>query len=160
MNANATRPEIVDRKENEYLGHKLTPYGSFEARWRGGQEVLLDPLEEMTDPGDIVVPPRFKDKHRQAMNSIFFAIEKVSELKRDVPVLREELDRMGVEKQLIKDLEGMGLVKQQMVNLVKLGSRVVVIPTLPGRKLMRFFEEALNDHMLNEAVNETVGPQA
>jgi hypothetical protein len=149
-------PPSPGHKENEYLGHRLTPEGRFEYRWRGGQEVRVDPLEALNDD-DLPLPHRgFKEKHRQAFNQIFWAVEQLLEQKRQIPVLREELERIGVTKRLVKDLEDFGLVEQQVVHLTKLGGRAAVVPSLEGRRLMRFFENALNGKMLDEEVDKTV----
>jgi hypothetical protein len=130
-----------ERKENEFIGKSLTPDGWCDVRWRGGEEVTLDPADGVLPD----INKKFRDKHRQAMSAFFWAISELKEKKRKVPVLREELERLGITKQIVKDLESFGLVEQKLVDLHKLGSRCVVIPTSGGRTLMRTIESAVKE---------------
>jgi len=148
----ATQPEVTlppERKENDYLGHTLTPVGWMELRWRDGKEVEIDPL----DADDAPIKPlhkKFRDKHRQALMAFMEAVIQVRTIDRKIPILREELmDKMKFEKQIIKDLVQFGLLHQQVIPISKgsqkMGGRLVITPTIEARKLQRAIEEAMKD---------------
>jgi hypothetical protein len=150
------------RLEGQLLGESLTPEGWKEIRWKNNEETIVDPLE-LVPLDDPIIPlhKKFRDKHREALNLFFSSVNQVKEVGRKVPLLREELmDKLKMQKQIIKDLCEFGLLKQEVIPLengkVKMGGRAVIIPTMEARKLMRSVEQALLGvlHGVNSGLSE------
>ena len=149
----------AEKKENEYLGHNLTPDGWREMRWRGGQEVEIDPLDLDTQPLQ-PLHRKFKDKHRQSLMAFFEAVEQLKSINRKVPVLREELiTKANFDKQILKDLVDFKLLEQHVIPISmgkkKLGGRAVLVPSLEARKLKRTVEEVMRDAGKEIALKES-----
>jgi hypothetical protein len=89
------------------------------------------------------LPRKFREKHAKAMIVLSVSIAQVREKNREIPVLRDELEQMGVSKSLLRDLQDMGMVKCQAIRLLErksqkaVGDRVVVFPTPMGRALLK-----------------------
>jgi hypothetical protein len=140
----------VERQENEYLGHTMTPDGWREMRWRDGKETEIDPLDDQQLPPLKPLHKKFRPKHNETLVAFMEAVKQVKAIDRKTPILREELiDKMNFDKRVIKDLIEFGLLEQHVLPMnrgsVKMGGRAVIIPTLEARKLTKAVDEALKD---------------
>ena len=153
--------DVKDPKEGQYLGTRLTIEGRKELRWVSGKEVEVEPVE--LDSPIKPLHPKFRDKHRVALMAIMGAIEQLKTIDRNMPILREEMiNKVGMEKQVIKDLIDYGYLDQEVIPMAhagrQLGGRAVITPTIESRKLYRVVEEALkNAETVNEERSTIVG---
>lgn len=147
-------PQMPERKEDQYLGHALTPEGWKELRWRGGKEVEIDPI----DTADMALKPihkKFRERHRQSLMMFMECVDQVKSVNRKIPILREEaIEKVKLDKQVIKDLIGFGLLETHTIPIdragKKMGGRAVLFPSLEARKLKRAIEAALSEVIQKE----------
>lgn len=117
-----------------------------------GRKVVLkkeDDKTELVNLPDVEfagLPKKFREQHRDAMNAIYFFGEMLAEQGRVVPITREELSNIGVQKETLKDLERFALVETHIVELknkgMNIGGRKVVVITPQGKALVKFFSAA------------------
>lgn len=140
----------IEREENEYLGHTMTPDGWRELRWREGKEVEIDPLDEEGLPPLKPLHKKFRSRHNETLVAFMEAVKQVKSIDRKTPILREELiDKMKLDKQVLKELVQFGLLEQHVLPMNRgsatMGGRAVIIPSLEARKLSKAVDEALKD---------------
>lgn len=87
-----------------------------------GMEYVEEPEEKPLLP----LPPKFQKKHHDAIAIIHSCIEQIRMMEgREVPLLRSEAIENGVDKRIIRELEGFALIKARVIQLVdvRTGSR-------------------------------------
>lgn len=126
-------------------------------------QVLDDGVVQLPLPTQPIQPlsKKFREKHKHAMYALQSAVDEVKRIGRQVPVLRTELIAMGVEKQLVKDLEDFGLVQSRMVGIIntdlnkKAGAKLIVYFTIQGRMWLEEFKNGQT--ISNQGVNGDSG---
>jgi hypothetical protein len=134
------------------LAIQLTPMGEVPVRVddKGKViEVLPVPTVELK-----ALPPKFKDKHHNAILAIGTLINQIEDRRRKIPALRDEVIGFGVPKATLNELDSMGFIKNRITPLVdsttgkRAGSRAIVIPTplyhAYLRKLQKERQDATN----------------
>lgn len=138
--------------ENQLLGYAVTLRNVKEVRWQSGKEVLVDPPEQ-----DFMgFPKKFRDSHSSAINKIMITIDAFEEEKRDLPLSRTEaIEVLGIEKQVIKDLDRFGFIQTTNLNFrdktsnKNLGPRQVILLTAQGLALHKMMKQALADTIVS-----------
>jgi hypothetical protein len=111
---------------------------------------LMD-LPEVTFAG---VPKKFRDKHREALNAIYGFGEKFALDGRQVPLTREELIRVGIDKDTMKDLEKFGMIEGHIVELKadgrNIGGRKCIVISPEGKAAVKFFSSVVSELLSSE----------
>ena len=127
--------EAPKHKENQLLGIVLSVEGPVEIRWIEGKRQHVFPQIESLAP----FSKKFKKNHAVAFRHFSDLVQSLRATKgRQLPVLREEALQI-MTKQEFKDLEHLGFIKSQLVQVEnktqKLGGRVAAWMTPQGRAL-------------------------
>lgn len=133
--------------EGQLLGYAVTVKNIKEVRWRDGKEVLESPPEQ----DFIGFPKKFRESHSAAINKIMITIDAFEKEKRDLPLSRlEAMEFLGIEKQVIKDLERFGFIQTTNINFRQkdsnknLGPRQVILLTAQGLALDKLMKQGLS----------------
>lgn len=103
-----------------------------------------EPLEYVEFQG---YPKGWRNKHLQGFHALCLMVFEIKKQKdRQVPVLRLELEQ-HVDKQVVKDLEKMGVIGSQLIQLMnqggRMGGRVVVWLTPYGRAIEQHIHQQI-----------------
>lgn len=92
---------------------------------------------------------KFRDRHREALNAIYGFGKELAASGRIVPLTREEIMKMGIEKGTLKDLEEFKMIESHLVELkgngINLGGRKVIVISPEGRSVVKFFSDAVSE---------------
>ena len=135
-------------EEGQVVGERLMPEGWCKVIWKQGKE-CVQPVEIID--GSVDLSPKFRDKHRFALNAVYGAIGEFKVVGRSFPLLRTEAqDRLGLDKNVLKELESFGLIESTMIAVEtkdgrKLGGRLAIYPSAMGLRLMRLVDKAVSE---------------
>lgn len=130
--------EPVPKPERVFAGKAYTLDGLAEVWFKGDQIDRVYP----EPPEFSGFPAKWKEKHLKVFLGIvdFLNTVKVQQPKRSVPMLMQELQTKD-NKEVLKDLEKMGIIQSKLVQLMengkRLGGRVIVWITPEGYSLLK-----------------------
>jgi len=144
--AELNHQELIDKvlgsskphsREGKIVGVAYSPDGEKPVYIRNGKEVIEEPEQKPLAVGFNKIAPEL----HEAIRKLEACVYKVKQLKREVPVLRSELEENGVDRKAIKRLESLGLVKVTTLILNKnnknVGGRACVYFTPQGNAYVR-----------------------
>lgn len=120
------------------------------------QEDGKEAFFELQDEKFTVLPKKFRPKHFSALRYIWgFGLTLVARSQRELPIMREELEASGIEKNTLKQLEDFGFVHLPLIPLSRqgggpIGSRVAVVITPKGQGLINHVMGAIEGEMASD----------
>lgn len=161
-------PKVVDQSgklidlsefEGRVIGKILRADGYKNQIVRNGTVV-----EEDIDIASVVdsIPKGFREKHRKVLFAMMVALEQGKKFKREIPVLREELEKIyQIDKKAVKELEKWGCLETKIVYVkdsrgMNMGGRLAVVLTSQGKGLIDFIFESIKAFEAEQEQQKTV----
>jgi hypothetical protein len=142
--------------------YELRPDGRKVVVEREEGEKKVKELVDLPEVSFGEIPKKFRDYHREALNAIYGFGEKLAADGRTVPLTREELMKVGIGKETLKDLERFEYIESHIAELKangqNIGGRKVVVVSPQGKALIKFFSSAVSEALSSEGQTSS-GPQ-
>ncbi len=138
----------------------MRPDGFKEVRLSDGKEELVALPDEKFE----TLPKKFRDKHFDALRYVWGLGQLQKSQQRDLPILRQEVEAIGMEKTVLKQLQAFGYIDMPLVHLNRnqqsIGTRIAVVITPKGQGLINHVMGAIEGELAEAApaVAETPAP--
>jgi hypothetical protein len=129
----------------------MRPDGFKEVRLSDGKEELVALPDEKFE----TLPKKFRDKHFDALRYVWGLGQLQKSQQRDLPILRQEVEAIGMEKTVLKQLQAFGYIDMPLVHLNRnqqsIGTRIAVVITPKGQGLINHVMGAIEGELAEAA---------